>query len=338
MNRNILLLLTFLLLSGISAALYLNRGTAKNDLMVGGMSVADRAFAVENRDDIYKVLLDRPRYPEMVFTREGERWKINGNLYLHDDMIGNLLTVLTKIKMEYIPGKAHTQNIYKDLEENGITIKIWDKDDQLLKSYQVGTEVANGNGVPYLMEGEKQPYIMYIPGFEGSVRTRLTYNLNELRSKDLFRENPDKLSSIEVIYPRDTKSSYVVNRSNSGQYSIRRPGEASTDAKTNQKTATHYYSRFKKKVAEYNDAENRHKEEITAQPVFAHIKTVDETGEEKTYKLYSYADLTTDIITVSPKEIHPDNKFFVVTNTGEFLLVQYRVIKDILQTYNYFLN
>lgn len=301
-----------------------------------GMSFPDREFAYANIEEIHTIEMDRPKYPKQIFTRKGIGWILNDKYDVNDGVFNNFLIVLKKISIDYIPTKAATEVILNDNKSNGIKISLYDKSGKKVRSYTVGTETANGLGTPFVMEGSRQPYIMVLPGLEGSVRRRMTFDINEWKNKDIFHEKAEDLQSFEISYPKDKNSSFKIVHNNNG-YEVVNPDVPSAPRRpTNQKTVSFYLDNLKKIEGEYNDENNSNKPEILKFSPFCIVKINYKNGQRKVLNFISYMDLSNGGETTSPNQIHEDNKFFISTSEGQFLLCQYRVLKYVLKPNMYF--
>ena len=331
MKKLIIILLT-LALAG--TAFYL----VTSDKSSGNLSKQvsnDRLFKVEDVDQISRIVIDRPKYPEIVLYRNGSDWKMNNEMMVNKYVISDVLGLLGNIEVDYIPTKAMTEQIFKDLEKNGIRYRIYDQNDDLIRDFQVATETANGKGTPFVVTGEKQPYILRIRGFEGSLRTRINKRINDFRTKDVFNYDINEIESIQISYDRSPSSSFTLTN-NKGTFSLRRPGESST-TEINQKTAAAYFTNFEEVVAEANDSENPKRQEIINGQRFAQIIVTTSNQEKRVVDFYSYADISVNYETKDPTNIHPDNKFFAETNDNQMVVVQQKIMKYIWQPYSYFL-
>jgi uncharacterized protein YxeA len=329
MKKNIILILLLVIL-GILAFYLLKQNSGNySDL------TKDRLFKVEDINTVQKISLKHPKYPTIVFNKDGQTWKMNNGAEVSEFTFNDFLSLLQKVEVNYIPAKSMTEAIKKDLPKNGIDIKIWDTDGNLIRDYIVGSEMADASGTPFMVRGANQPYVMRIPGFVGSIRTRLVKEMNEWESKDIYTYSAEDIQSVDVFYHRDENASFKIQK-NGDQYEVLKHTSSEPTGETNQKTVKAYLDRYSYIIAEYNDSENPEKENIKSHPIFATITLQLSSGETSKIDFYSYSDIAVNTETKSPKDIHPSNKFFADMSNGEFMLVQQRVIWPIFRTYDYF--
>jgi hypothetical protein len=219
--------------------------------------------------------------------------------------------------------------LQKDIQKNGLEVKLYQGQEKV-RHYSVGTEFGDGSDTPFLMNGEEQPYMMYLPGFDGSVRRRMNFNMAEWRSKIVFEENPDMIKSLEVNYLQDKKSSFTITRFNEGFKIIN--GEGKLDSRTvNNNTVSAYLDFYREIYAEYNDTDNPERPNILKTQRFCIITIIYKDNTQRIFDFYSYGDLLGDFVTTSPSDINPDNKFFVLSPEKELFLLQQRVVGKVLQ-------
>ena len=330
MKKNGILIILFILLAVIAYYLVNQKGNTKySDL------TKDRLFKVEDMSTVGKISLKHQKYPTIVFNKDGNVWRMNNGSEVSEFTFNDFLSLLNKVDINYIPAKAMSEAIIKDLPKNGIDIKIWNTDGELIRDYIVGSEMADASGTPFMVRGASQPYVMRIPGFVGSIRTRLVKEMNEWESKDIYTYKSENIESVDVLYHRDQEASFKIQKDGE-DYLVLEYNSSEPIETPNQKTVKAYLDRYSYIIAEYNDSENPEKENIKSHPIFATITVRLKSGEESKIDFYSYTDIAANTVTKSPKDIHPSNKFFADMSNGEFMLVQQRVIWPIFRTYKYF--
>lgn len=334
MKKNILLLLLALLIGGTAFYLMKKNGTSVN----GNTALPDRNFKVEDVDQIGRITIQQPKYPLITFYRSPEtsnEWRMNNNKKVNEYVLNDFLGLIKSVEVNYIPTKAMTKTIKDSFKENGVEIKIYDKSGTLIRDFLVGSEIGDASGTPFMIRGYDQPYVLRIPGFVGSLRTRIVNKMNEWESKTIYELKPADILSIEVLYHRDENASYKISKSEN-TYKISKPNQLEKLEDINQKTAEAYFSRFTNIVAEANDSENPERGTINNYQTFATVSIQLVDGSESIVRYISYADISRNFDTKSPHQIHPDNKFFAESNDGEMYLVQQRVIWPVFRTYDYF--
>lgn len=334
MNSKWILGLVVILL-GLSIAVFLLSGKEKKQSV--GIDLSDRDFSIENKDDIGRISLKSKNYTELVFTREGESWMINGEIPANELVIKNFLGTLTNIQMVYLPPRESMPAIVEDTKNNGIRLKIYNRQDNLLKDYYVGAQTADDRGTFYLMADSNTPYVMQIKGFDGSIRNRMLYNLDGWRSKNIFNENPDSIKFVEIEYLNDQQNSFAIRREKKG-FVLDKIGEHIMFKPTpiNPSIAEAYLNQFRKLEAEANDNENPNRDLIKSYEEFALIRVGYFNGNVKTIKLTSKEELEFGKSTRKYSDLEADDRFFIKNKNNELQIIKFSGISKILVSYSFF--
>jgi hypothetical protein len=212
MNRTLLLLLVFVLLSGVA---YLIFRTGTEGPAKGG-DAWERQFAVEEVDRIHKIFLADRRGNKTLLERQSDHWTVNGDHKARPAAVEGLLDAVRRIELKFIPPQAAIQNMIESLAADGIKVELYDRQDELIKSYYVGGATADERGTYMIMEDSDNPYVVHIPSWEGNVRFR--YNLvgDDWRDRTIFGEDPRQIASVSVEYPKQRGESFRLQRTGGG--------------------------------------------------------------------------------------------------------------------------
>lgn len=331
MSNNKILTLILLCLIALCLAFYYIKGLPSNS----GMDISDRQFKLENTDDVHIISIERKDYPPIIFRKNGNAWILNNGRTSKPESTGYIFNILKKLTIRYIPGKAASENILKSIAKSGIKVKLFTKNEKIIKSFYIGADVGDGASTAFLMEGANQPFVMFAQGFEGSIRTIFEFDMNEYETKNIFVENPDLIQEVEIKYPYDKPSSFKITRGSMG-FDLFNPYTNSRLPQLNEKLIEPYLDAFKNIIAEYNDANNENRQMITTQPVFCEIILKRKDGTIRNATLYNLENIEFNKHEYSPKELSNDTRFMVATNNGEFFLAQNRVIGKILLSFDKF--
>lgn len=330
-NRKYILPIVLAALLIISAALYFVKG--KPDEL--GMDISDRQFKIENINDVKIISIERKDYPKIIFTRKSDGWYLNNGRKAREEAPNYILNTMKMLTLMYIPNQAGSKVIKDYISKHGIKVQFYDKKDKLMKSFYVGNPLGDGTGTGFLMEGAEQPYVMFTQGAATSIRQRFLFGMNEYETKDIFVEKPDEIEMVEIKYPYDRPSSFTLKRKLLG-WELTNPYSGIRLPNLNEKLIEPYLNGFSAIIAEYNDGNNPNKEMILRQPVFCEVLITRKDGSQKRATVYSLANIEFRANKYSPKEVGPDNRFMVLTDTNEFMLIQHRVLGKILVAFDSF--
>lgn len=331
MNSNKILLFVFIGLMLVAGLFYFYKGNPNDS----GFDLSDRQFAVEDVSKIGLISIERKDYPKIIFTKNGNNWVLNNGREARNESVNYITSIIHKLKIKYIPNQVGSQKIAGIIKKSGIKVILFDNNKKHLKTFYVGPDLGDGTGTAFLMEGARQPYVMFVPGFQGSIRTRFLFEINEYESKAIFNEVAEDIQSVEVKYPYDKPSSYYIERKTVG-YDFYNPYDKLKLPKLNEKLLDAYLENFSNVVAEYNDANNANKEEILNSKIYCEVILKRKNGTERTVTLYSLPNIEWNENKFSPKEVTEDTRFIAQTNEKQFLLVQQRVMKKVLLAFDSF--
>jgi hypothetical protein len=314
------------------AGLYLWKGNPDQS----GFDLSDRTFKMENTDEVFSVSVERKAYPIIIFSKKGNEWYLNNGRLARPEGIENIFNIMKKLRLRYIPNKSASQKINESIQREGIKVNFFDKNDKALKSFTLGPDLGDGTATAFLMSGAKQPYAMEAVGFNGSIRTRFVFDMNEYETKNVFAEKADNIKEVIVKYPKDRPASFIISKGITG-YSFYNPYTNTKLKNFNPALVEPYFAGFEKVIAEYNDAANPYRDTISSTIPFAEITLVNEQGKSRTAQFFNLRNIEFGEENISPRDrIEDDTRFSIATDNKEFFLIQYRVIKQLFTTFDRF--
>lgn len=332
------LAILFAILIGLGGiAYYLN---SKADDGKTSLSSSDRDFSFP-KDQIGKITIQKVDRPMQTFTkRDGGHWYINDKYKVSQFSIPYLLQCVSNVTISNIPPKSATQNILNDIRLKGIQVKVYNLEGREMRSYKVGLESSDDKGTVFLMDGSSQPYNMYLKGFDGNLRTRFYQPIDKWRDREIWQYDPKEIVEVGVKYHKDQKESFRLTVNESG-IDVKPLSQFITpsDKEINQDVARAYLSAFTRVYAEDYDNENVRRDSISGLVPFATVAVKDKTGHINEIDLYPFRDLLLkNVNTRELEEAKKIERFFVKHSKGDFMVTQFRLIKDVFRSYNFFLK
>jgi len=332
-----ILILLFVLI-GLGAMAYLLKPEDKGAKT--SLSTTDRDFAFPEAK-MGKVTIQKKGEEMQSFERKGGSWYINEKYKVGDHTIPQLTTTLSKIAIQNIPSKKETILMLKDLEDNGIYVRIYDLEGNLAKSYTIGLESLDESGTAFLMDGAKQPYNMYLRGYETEIRSRLLHSIDEWRDKSLFDHKANDIKEIAIKYHKDQKSSFKLEI-NGGDYKVAPLSKFMTasNAPINKNRVNAYLGEFEKLYAENLDNENIRRDSIAQLVPWATVAIMTNDGNINEMDFFPFQDLVLKFVnTKEAKEANKIERFFVnKKDHSDFYVAQNRVLRRIFRDYQFFLE
>ena len=212
-KKNIILLSLFLLLAGTAIYLYpkLSKKNSTDDNPFMKFSIEDTAsvskVTIQDRNGNVAILERKP---------ESTEWMINKKFNARKDVIKLLLECIHDIRVRgNVPSKMR-DNMMSVMASSAKEVKIYGKNNELLKTYFVGPNTQDHLGTIMLLETPEDgrgedPYITHIEGFTGFLNPRFFIDEMEWRSTDIFYYPNNDISEIEVLHMTDPASSFKLS-------------------------------------------------------------------------------------------------------------------------------
>jgi hypothetical protein len=212
-KKNVILLILFLILAGTAFYLYpkLSRknSTGDNPFM---------QFAVEDTASVSKITIQDRNGNVALLERKNNSsdWTINKKYAARKDVIKLLLECFHDIRVRgNVPSKMR-DNMLAVMTTSAKEVKIYGKNNELLKTYYVGPNTQDHMGTIMLLETpedgrSEEPYITHIEGFTGFLNPRFFIDEMEWRSTDIFYYPNNDIAEIEVLHMTDPGSSFKLS-------------------------------------------------------------------------------------------------------------------------------
>ncbi len=330
------LLLLILLLVALGVYFYLDSNGSDDKIAA---IQKERNFAID-KDLIHKVTITEKNGKVNTIRRDGELWNVNGNR-MNRNQVFLLTEALSRVKMESIPPVKANKNIMKTMGRIGILVRVYGKNDDILRSYYVGGVPPGERGTYYLMEGYSQPYLMGIPGMEGSTRGRFIKKDTDWLDRAMFRYPEKDINYVSIEYPRSKNSSFeLVKEGSSFKVNPLFTYTPIINKDQNKRLTEDYMEGFYSGF--YTEAyQNEHylKDSIvTHMNPYVRMKVVNEENDTMSLDLYSYNEVYEfDGEALGPKVDKMVERYYVNVNKGEkFMLTQHTLAKKYLWAYDYF--
>jgi hypothetical protein len=336
MKKNRLLRIVFVVL--LAASIYFL--FFKNGFTTVGKT--DHDFAVKDTASITKIFIANKSGQSVTLTRAGKgTWLVNNRFPARSDGINTLLYTINMLELKTVIDPRSWNTVIKTLASKAVKVEIYEGDKRV-KVYYVGEETADELGTYMLLsnpeteENYKQPYIIYIPGFDGYLTTRYFIKEDDWRDRTIFQYYPYDLRSVSISYPQ-ADSSFRITIAGRNRFILDNPvtNQAATRLDT---LAVKQYLTYYQSVSWEVTAPLQKKDSIISTPPIAIIRVEDVKGKVTTLKLFhrkAAAD-SQDKYGVDYK--YDPDRMFALINDKDFVVVQYYVFGKILQPSTYFMH
>jgi len=332
MKRTLILAAILAILGFVFLFINHNREDKKTARLLEEMS-----FAVEDTDQISKILLADHRNNRILLERKDGYWLFDEKYRANPNAIRNLLDAIKKVKVKFRPPKKAEKTMVESLATEGIKVELYSGDEAPFRTYYVGGSTADERGTYMIMEGSEQPFVTHIPNWVGNLRFRYSLVGTDWRDKSLFSVKKEHISTLSVEYPKQKNKSFTIEKEGNG-FVVKPFYETTPAIRKAEKAGSMdaYLQNYESIIAEAFDNKNPDRDSIAALLPFSIIRLADQHGKEKEIRLYPISPPTLqskegELITNSQIE-----RFYIATSEGDFLLIQNRVINKILWAYQFF--
>ena len=305
-------------------------------------------FALEDVNQIQRVFLaDRAGNQALLERNEDLDWtytnKSNQKQFrAHPSAIYTLLETIKKIRTREPVAKSAVPNVVKSLAAKATKVEIYDKNNNKLRVYYVGTMASGATGNYMIMEGSERPYVIYIPNFQGTIDTRFMVREEDWRDKAVFRVKPEDLEFVQVEYqaPNQQFESFKIakegDRYNVTPLSPDAPNVYSID-QVNQDNADTYFQDFDVLGAEKIIYNKEQRDTVITSTPFAIISyKTNYHNEPQTFRLYSIYNPNADRGDGQVGHRQKIQRYFIDIDEDHFYLGQHLVIRKLLWGYSFF--
>ena len=329
MKKNYLLLLIFIVLGSATTWYVLTKD--KGETTTLGW---DRKFKVETPEEIQKIFIAKRTGETTTFERQGKDWIVNGTSKVSPNAMENLLEAITSVELKFVPPKAASENIVKELAARGIKVEIYNKKGEKMKVYYVGGVTPDARGTFMIMENSEQPMVMEIPQMEGQIRARFDMVGDDWRDRSVFAYQPEQIQAVSIEYPKQRNKSFRLSRKGDGFevtpfYDNVPPIKRTVDAASIEA----FFVGFQSLVAEAIENGYTKKDSVSQTVPFSVISVTDTKGNER--KAAFYPTYRNDTQT-GERRTDQVERYFAGLNNGDWMLVQHRVFQKVFWPYDAF--
>ncbi len=205
MNKKTLILLGAIAIV-VAVFLILNRDNTHT------LNTNDSNFGYAKTDDIDKIFITNIANKEHVTLTKtsAKEWRVNDKFDASMSQLETLLETLRKMKVKSPVGENMVNKVVKRMVVNGTKVELYEKG-ELSKVFYVGDNTPDEMGTYFYMDKAEEPYICYIPGFNGFLNNRFFTNLKAWRSKAVFRKTEEEIAEIKLEWPETPAASFVIN-------------------------------------------------------------------------------------------------------------------------------
>ena len=290
---------------------------------------------------------------ETTLERNGNTWILNHDYKAHPKMIKQLLETLYKVRVRMPVSMAAHDNTIKQMAGSSTKVEIYQMvprinlfnrvklfyHEKCTKVFYVGESPTMDNAGTYMLrEGADQAFIVYIPGWRGSLSTRFKANPDVWRDHTIFHESLGDIQSVTIEFGNEPMRSFRIDNTGKHQYQLTRLGDNQVLPIDTLKVINLLSSfsdiRYEELI---NSITPEQRIDSIKNSQFLHrITLVNKSGKEISMKTYSKR---VQRILAIPEEEHAmdvDRMYAFLNDDRDFVLVQYRTFDNLLHDVDYY--
>ena len=340
MKRTLILLGLFLLLGG-GTYMYLNNKPKK-----ASYAIEDYRIYFEDIDQIHKIFIANRKGETRIFTRKDDYWLYKGKK-TETHKVNILLETIRRQRTKFIPPKAMVPGVIKEIASRGLKVELYNKENEQLIAYYVGGVTQDERGTFMILEDSEQPLVMHIPSWDGNLAGRYWSTEKNWLDRTIFSYEKKDIQSVAVEYPRQKNKSFVIERKEGNDFSVRPYYEVTPviDQPIIPNRADDYLDNFKRLMAEAYRNDFSKRDSISGLIPFSIVTVTDKKGNKVSTKFHpqnARQDIPDNENHRSGAKIKSEDgyieRYYVNRNDEDFLLVQHLVFGKIFWAYESFFH
>ena len=326
---------------------------------VGNRPRTYKEINIDNKESIVAIFIADNRDHHVVLRRtygdEGDSaWRVDDSCYASKEMVeGLLLETLTKMRIREKVNKSAVPNVLKNLSASNTKVEVYEyryainwfggklklfPREKKTATYFVGHETQDMMGTYMLRDGDKEPLVVYIPGFRGILNTRFIADPIAWRSHRIMDVAVKSIDEVSLEITGEPQESFVVKRRGEGFELI--AGGLLVEGFDTVRVAQMLASFTKLNFDEYASAVPQAELDTTfrhAPKAILRVKEVNGREHEvKTYVKYANPDDLQTIADTSMYNTFDLNRLYAVVDNRDTVLIQYYTFDNILQPASFF--
>ncbi|MBK7438015.1 MAG: DUF4340 domain-containing protein [Saprospiraceae bacterium] len=178
-------------------------------------------FKISNPDEIRFIEIESKTFGHQVLSLRGSKWWLNDSVKIRQDAIDNILRVLPGLKVKFYPPRSAWENMIHAMQNEGVKLNFKNDHKQSIKSMYLGGMTNDERGTYAMLTGSTKPYVLHLPGFEGSLASRFMMSENQWRDRLILEFDPKQVQSLKMEYPAEEQSGFAIVRDPSGAWSLK---------------------------------------------------------------------------------------------------------------------
>ncbi len=293
-------------------------------------NITSGLFTVKNTSEVSKIEIIQ-NSEKVDLTKQNKNWTIDGKYPANKEAVKKLCQLLTETKISKPVLKSKKDSLKNMLINKGKIIKIYGKDNELIKELRVGDYNKQIKGTYMLNPAAPEPFAVNIPGVDNDLNYRWNTNSVYWLNPEIFSYKPNEINEITIKYTNTFKKSFQLKISGDTAFLFNLSDNFQVQNINLKKTGSYLSYFMNVKFTSETSGAEKIKRELLKKKEFADITVKDIYGNTKNVKLYK-------IKSADNKGGFDLNKLYAVINSDDVVIVKYIDFDLILKDINYFIN
>ena len=353
-KRKNIIILSIVALLGIVALLIAKHGAKP--------ATFDQDFHVEDIDAVTKIYMADKQDHQVLLQRVADStsdtaWTVDGIYPASQPMIDLLLETLHDMRIRQQVNKNAVPQVVKLLSARAIKVEVYQQKyfinwfngkiklfphEKLAVTYFVGHETQDVMACYMFRKGDKEPYIIHIPGFRGYLTPRFVTDPMSWRSHSIVHWDIRQLQRVEMVIPSNPAESFAVERQGDGFAFIltqtNTPAPNFDTARVAQMLSCFANLNFDEFASRAPNSNMDTSFNAGPRTILRITNTEGITRELKTYLKYNNPADSLAIPDMDMYEMFDLNRLYATIDDKDTVLIQYYVFDNILQPASFFLG
>lgn len=354
-NRIIIIIASVLILLSLFIVLYKNEIIFSNQNKLPNSDI----FAIQDSSKVTKIFIADMHGNHVLLTKKEGVWMLQDSIpalqYNVTSVLGTLLNLTIR---QSVPENA-LGNVNKALAVGATKVEIYEiapkfsifgvdffNQERKTKTYYFGSATQDNVASYAYLEGMKEPYIIYRPGFRGFITPQFSQFEADWRSHTLFDTKFTRIETVEFIDYINPEETFSVIKSGPRSFAMYNYQQEKMNAYDTTKLFD-MLTEFREKNYQsfIENISKAEKDSIIQHNLFKTIKLKDTDGKITILNLYKMVeevqiiDEDRDLVAQVQEEISRDKCYGMLTSKpDEFYIIQYFHFDRQLQPFSYFLK
>jgi len=326
MKKNVLYTILVIVLVAIAVIFYLH--DEKSTLLPGSSD-----FALNETEKVDSIFLQQDSLQVTLVKKKG-KWTLDGVIPIRKKAIAHFFNVLTALQVEAPATKETKEEIIDLVHQNPVYVEIY-SNGNVIKDYLVEDSKYKKGATYMMMKGKSTPFLMSIPGFEGDIANLYNVEPSYWRDRTIFSYSAIDISSVKVIYPSGSKSSFKLNYNDEGFRLIDLDQNRELKSVRNDR-ASRYYSYFSDIRYERIFSDQRLLDSLKQGEPFCKIAVKDKNDNQLTLETYRKPSSGQKDAFGQKSNYDLNHLYGIYSKFDEILLIKYTEIDPLFKEIDYF--